>query len=187
MYYQTAMTEQTEISTSRLLLKSITPSIIHHLFNTLDKEAIIQYFGFDNEGYEYHREMHEQGMETHRISLFFFLLIEKQSNRPIGDCGFHTWNRAHRRAELFYNLRKDSDKRKGYMTEALKEVIDYGFGKLNLHRIQAMVDNSNTPSVRLLNRFGFTKEGTMREDYVVDGKNEDSDCYSLLLHEWDHD
>lgn len=88
---------------------------------------------------------------------------------------------------MFYNLRKDSDKRKGYMTEALKEVIDYGFGKLNLHRIQAMVDNSNTPSVRLLNRFGFTKEGTMREDYVVDGKNEDSDCYSLLLHEWDHD
>ena len=70
------------------------------------------------------------------------------------------------------------------MTEALKEVIDYGFKKLNLHRIQAMVDDSNIPSVKLLNRFGFKKEGTMREDYVVDGKNEDSDCYSLLRYEW---
>jgi len=27
-------------------------------------------------------------------------------------------------------------------------------------------------------------EGTMREDYVVDGKSEDSNCYSLLKHKW---
>ena len=73
------------------------------------------------------------------------------------------------------------------MTEALGKVIDYGFKNLNLHRIQAMVADSNTPSVRLLNRYGFTKEGTMREDYVVDGKNDDSDCYSLLRWEWDRD
>ena len=181
------MKAQIEVTTTRLILKSITPPVIHQLFNTLDKEAIMQYVGCDEEGYNHYRDMHENGMETHRISLFFFLLIERQSNRPIGDCGFHSWNQTHRRAELFYNLREVSDRQKGYMTEALKEVIDYGFRKLNLHRIQAMVDASNTPSVRLLDRYGFKKEGTMREDYVVNGKNEDSDCYSLLRHEWDHD
>jgi [ribosomal protein S5]-alanine N-acetyltransferase len=82
-------------------------------------------------------------------------------------------------------LRKDSDKGKGLMTEALAVALHYGFTELNLHRIAALVANDNIPSVKLLQRFGFTKEGTLREDYVVDGKSEDSDCYSLLKWEWE--
>lgn len=70
------------------------------------------------------------------------------------------------------------------MTEALREVLNYGFSELKLHRIEALVAESNIPSIRLLKRFGFTKEGTMREDYVVNGVSEDSDCYSLLKWEW---
>lgn len=73
------------------------------------------------------------------------------------------------------------------MTEALKEVLNFGFTTLNLHRIEALVASWNIPSVKLLQHYGFTKEGTMREDYVVNGKHEDSDCYSLLKREWIHD
>ena len=128
--------------------------------------------------------MHEHGMETHRLSMYFFLLINRENNLPIGECGFHTWNKSHNRAELFYSLRNDADKQKGFMTEALQAVLDFGFNQLNLHRITALVAAYNIPSVKLLLRYGFTKEGTMREDYIVDGKNEDSDCYSLLKWEW---
>lgn len=173
-----------EITTQRLILKSITPALIHELFNTKPKDGIIRFFGVDEAGYEHFKDMHEKGMETHRLSLFFFLLIDKQNNLPIGECGFHTWNQTHRRAELFYSLRKDADKQKGFMTEALHKVLNFGFTELNLHRIEALVAADNTPSVKLLLRYGFTKEGTMREDYVVEGKNEDSDCYSLLKWEW---
>ncbi|HNP33777.1 MAG TPA: GNAT family protein [Flavobacterium sp.] len=178
------MTNQIEIQTSRLILKSITPAIIHELFNTKSEEEIKAYFGFDDAGFEHHKEMHEKGMETHRLSIFVFLMIEKESGLPIGVCGFHTWNATHRRAEVFYNMRAENQKRKGFMTEALKVVLEYGFTKLNLHRIEALIAAENEPSLRLLMRYGFTKEGTMREDYVVDGKNEDSDCYSLLKWEW---
>lgn len=179
------MTNQIEISTPRLILKSITPAIIHELFNTKSKQEIIDYFGFDEAGFEHHKEMHEKGMETHRISIFVFLLIEKESGLPIGECGFHTWNALHRRAEVFYNMRTESQKQKGYMTEALEAVLKYGFTELNLHRVEALIDALNEPSLRLLLRNGFTKEGTMREDYVVNGVNEDSDCYSLLKWEWE--
>lgn len=179
------MTNQIELTTERLILKSITPAIIHDLFSTSDKEEIIRYFGLNEAGFEHYKEMHEKGMETHRISLFFFLLTDKQSNLPIGECGFHTWNNTHKRAELFYGIRKDADKQKGLMTEALQAVLNFGFNELNLHRIEALVADWNTPSVKLLQRYGFTKEGTMREDYCVDGKNEDSDCYSLLKWEWE--
>jgi len=177
---------QIEITTERLILKGITPAIIHELFHTKTKEEIMTYFGFDELGYEHQKEIHEKGVETHRLSIFVFLLIDKETNLPIGDCGFHTWNATHRRAEVFYNMRNEAFKQKGLMTEALKKVLEYGFTKLNLHRIEALIAAENQPSLKLLQRYGFTKEGTMREDYVVNGKNEDSDCYSLLKWEWEN-
>lgn len=178
------MTNQIEITTPRLILKSITPAIIHELFNTKSKEEIKSYFGFDD-AFEYYKIMHEKGMETHRISMFYFLLIDKESGLPIGECGFHTWAASHNRAEVFYNMRDENAKQKGLMTEALKAVLVYGFTELKLHRIEALIADENEPSKRLLLRYGFSKEGTMREDYAVNGKNEDSDCYSLLKWEWE--
>lgn len=166
------------------MLKAITPDLIHELYETKSREDIMRFFGFEEADYQHFKNMHEHGMETYRFSMFFFLLIHMETGLPVGECGFHTWNKIHNRAELFYKLRNDVDKQKGLMTEALKAVLDFGFSELGLHRIKALVAESNTASVKLLQRYGFTKEGTMREDYLVDGKQEDSDCYSLLRWEW---
>lgn len=179
------MTNQIEIITQRLILKSITPVIIHELLNTKTKEEIIDYFGVDEAGFEHYKDIHEKGVETHRLSIFVFLLMDKETNLPIGECGFHTWNATHRRAEVFYVMRNEAFKQKGLMKEALKNVLEYGFTELKLHRIQALIAAQNQPSLKLLQHYGFTKEGTMREDYFVDGKNEDSECYSLLKWEWE--
>lgn len=178
------MIKQIEISTERLILRSITPAIIHELFNTKSKEEINSYFGYDD-AFDYYKTMHENGMETHRISMYYFLLIDKENNIPIGECGFHSWNKTHNRSEVFYYMKNDDYKRKGLMTEALKVVLDFGFTQLKLHRIEALIAADNVPSLQLLLRYGFSKEGTMREDYLVDGIQEDSDCYSLLKWEWE--
>lgn len=174
-----------ELHTERLVLKSITPALIHELFNTKTKEEIMTFFGIDEHTYHHHLQMHEKGMETHRTSLYFFLLVERESNLPIGECGFHTWNATHHRAEVFYNLYQDQFKQKGFMTEALETILTFGFTQLHLHRVEALIAAENTPSLKLLLRNGFTFEGTMREDYLVDGVQEDSECYSLLKWEWE--
>jgi ribosomal-protein-alanine N-acetyltransferase len=70
------------------------------------------------------------------------------------------------------------------MTEVVPHVVQYGFEEMGLHRIEALVANWNTPSVKLLQKNQFVYEGIVREDYVVNDKNEDSDCYSLLKQEW---
>lgn len=173
------------LETSRLILKAVDPPMFHHLFSSLSKEEFCHYMGLSEPDYDYNKQMHEKGMETHRLSLFFFLLIDKASGKVIGDCGFHTWNAYHRRAELFYNMRNESFRKQGLMTEALETILRYGYEQLNLHRIEALVGESNEPSNRLLKHFGFTFEGVMREDYNINGKNEDSVCFSLLKHEWD--
>jgi ribosomal-protein-alanine N-acetyltransferase len=172
------------LQTPRLVLKSVTPALIRDFFTKQDKQAIMDFFGCDETGYESLKEKHEKGMETHRLSLFYFLIVSKETNRTIGECGFHTWKQSHNRAELFYMLRADSDKRKGYVSEALPVVLDYGFNELQLHRIEAFVASWNVPSVKLLVKSGFTKEATLREHYLHEGKYEDSDCYSLLKPEW---
>lgn len=173
------------IETERLILKPVTPKIITELFHTKSKEEIVSFFGVDEQGYERYKEMQEKGMETDRITVFVFLLINKTTGLPIGECGFHTLNVFHRRAELFYLLRKDEDKQQGFMKEALSAVLQFGFESLQLHRIQALVASENIPSIKLLENNGFFKEGTAREDYKVGEKNEDSDCYSLLRWEWE--
>ncbi|HTN46643.1 MAG TPA: GNAT family protein [Flavipsychrobacter sp.] len=174
-----------ELETERLILKGIIPATIHELFRTRSGEELLQFFGGDEAVLERFKGMHEYGMETHRISLFSFMLVNKETGETIGDCGYHTLNKLHRRAELGYGLRLETNKQKGYMTEALGCILDYGFTQLGLHRVEALVAKYNTPSIKLLQRYGFSFEGTMREDYVVNGKNDDSDCYSLLKWEWE--
>lgn len=172
------------LETNRLFLKGITPSTVHFLFDTYSKDEIIAYFNCDLASFEVYKKMHEKGMETHRTSMYFFLLELKETAEVIGDCGFHTWDFKHHRAEAFYTLRSDEFKRKGLMTEAFSQVLKFGYTELEIHRVEALVAKWNTASVKLLEHFNFKKEGTMREDYCVDGKNESSDCYSLLKWEW---
>lgn len=178
------MKHPASIETQRLWLKGMNPAWIHDLFSNQTKSFIMNYLGVDEASYQHYLEMHEKGMETHRHSLFCFLLVKKEDGVPIGECGFHTWNQKHRRAEVFYLLRNDEYKKHGFMTEALPQVLNFGFNELKLHRVEALIDANNLPSLALLKKCGFTFEGTMREDYDVDGKNEDSDCYSLLKQEW---
>jgi ribosomal-protein-alanine N-acetyltransferase len=179
------MTNSIELHTPRLLLKGITPALINELFKIKSKEELLLFFNVDESAYNRLKEMNKAGMESFRVSLFYFLLVDKTSGKVIGECGFHSWNKAHHRAELYYHLRSDSDKRKGFMTEAVKEVLHFGYNRMQLHRVQALVADDNVPSIKLLERFKFTKEGTLREDYLVDGKMEDSECYSLLKNEWE--
>lgn len=176
--------ESTQLQTQRLHLKGISPQLIHHFFNSRDDAAIIDYFGCDAAGFEKLKQMHQEGMETHRSSLYYFLIVNNEDSRIMGECGFHNWNKTHRRAEVFYHLREESDKGKGYVTEALRAVLDFGFAQMQLNRIEALVADWNIPSVKLLQRYKFTKEGRMREHYLVNDTLEDSDCYALLKREW---
>jgi ribosomal-protein-alanine N-acetyltransferase len=179
------MTGTIAIETERLLLEALTPHAIRELFRSQSPEFIMNYLGVNEEEFERYQSMVSQGMEMYRISHLFFLLIRKADMQPIGECGFHTWNLQHRRAELFYLLRKDEVKRQGFMSEALPSVIRYGFEVMKLHRMEAMIDKDNVPSFKLLQRNQFNFEGTRRQDYVVNGVNGDSDCYTLLLPEWE--
>ena len=66
----------------------------------------------------------------------------------------------------------------------MSAVLRYGFDMMNLHRIEAFIDPQNLPSNKLAVKFGFTKEGQMREHFCRNGVFEDSVVYALLQEEW---
>lgn len=176
--------QEIPIKTERLELVLIKPSVIQDLFNSDNQQEIQEFFGFDEKLYLKYKLMHEKGMETYNISLLYFLIVIRDTKEPIGEVGFHTWNKTHSRAELFYSLREDKFKRNGYLSEVLPLVLKYGFEEMKLHRIEALIAESNEPSFRLLKKNNFTFEGTMRQDYFWEGIQADSDCYSLLKSEF---
>ncbi len=55
---------------------------------------------------------------------------------------------------------------------------------LGLNRVQAQTDTRNHASARVLEKLGFIREGTLREDCVVDGDVSDSWVYGLIERDW---
>ncbi|MDR3508067.1 MAG: GNAT family protein [Caulobacteraceae bacterium] len=81
----------------------------------------------------------------------------------LGTCGFHLMNYSHgRRSDIGYDL-GPGHWRRGVMAQVLPAMLAFGFGALDLHRIQAMVTPGNERSCRLLVRHGFAREGVLRD------------------------
>ena len=106
-------------------------------------------------------------------------IMDKRSKSFMGYIGFFRIQPQHCRGEVGYVL-KPEYWGKGFMTEALSTIVKFGFGKMNLHSIEANVNPKNKSSKKLLERLGFRKEAYFRENYLFDGKFFDSEIYSLL-------
>lgn len=112
------------------------------------------------------------------------LKAEPQPRRLIGMCGYNFWLRQDRRASIGYDLLR-SYWGKGIMTEALDAVLAFGFSRMDLNRIEADVSTENIASRRVLEKLGFTYEGTQREQYYEWGDFHDLELYSLLRREYE--
>ena len=73
----------------------------------------------------------------------------------------------------------------GINTEAKRLLLDYAFGALRLHRIEARIPSSNERSRQAFEKLGAVFEGTLREAFLKGGRFEDADLYAVLSSDWD--
>lgn len=85
--------------------------------------------------------------------------------------------------ELGYWVAPDHH-RQGYATAAAELLTGYAFDQLGVHRIEARVFDFNDASRKVLERVGFTHEGTSREAAFIDGEYRDALWYGALEEEW---
>lgn len=101
----------------------------------------------------------------------------------IGSCALYGFAARHRCASIGYLLSR-SHWGQGYMSEAVRLLLEYAFEELDLNRVEAEVDCRNTASARALEKLGFRQEGCMRERWIVAGQGCDTQLHGLLRKEW---
>ena len=114
----------------------------------------------------------------------WFIVVEKETGRPIGEAGllriFHPW----RTADLTMILGDKQARGKGYGSEAIILLMNYAFGSLALHRLSIGVVGFNEPALKFYEKVGFRREGIQRDGYYCNHEFSDFVMMSILEDEF---
>jgi RimJ/RimL family protein N-acetyltransferase len=173
------------IRTARLLLRPFTSADADALFALHSSAFVLRYWDAPPWSERARAErfiaacvrMSEEGSGAR-------LAMDRVSDKSfIGWCSLTQWNPDYRSASMGYCL-DDAAWGHGYATEAGRALLQWAFDTLDLNRVQAETDTRNAASARVLEKLGFVREGTLREDCVVNGEVSDSWVYGLIRRQW---
>ncbi|MCA0993342.1 GNAT family N-acetyltransferase [Alkalihalobacillus hwajinpoensis] len=162
--------------------------------NTDDIPAIFDYGSNPNVSKQVSWETHQTVADTR---VFVDMIVEgyaqgtkalwgmelKSTGKLVGTIDFVTIQERHRKAEIGYVLSEDCCG-KGYMTEAARRIIAFGFEELQLERIQARCFVDNEGSARVMEKVGMSYEGTMRSAMFAKGKFRDLKMYAIVSEDY---
>lgn len=174
------------LKTDRLHIRKLKPSDAEAIYEIFSNPDVTRYWSSSQmtkltEAEKFIRATREGFRDS---SLLEWGVIESGTEKLIGTCAFASWDKVHRRAEIGFALHQNRWGN-GLMKELLSVFIPFGFDALELHRIEADVDPRNIPSIKLLEHYGFKKEGHMRERYLLNGEKQDAILYGLLKSEFE--
>jgi ribosomal-protein-alanine N-acetyltransferase len=118
-------------------------------------------------------------LNAHDCSYNRWIVVRKDDLQPVGTCGFHKWDRLHKRAEIGYDLHPHFWGQ-GYMREAVAQMLNFGFNTMHLRRVEALVACNHDRSLHLLEQLGFEREGVLRNYFWYRGVPYDHYMLSLL-------
>jgi len=169
------------LTTERLLLRRLAEADLDDLFAYTSDPEVARYI---------RRPLHHSRAETQEY-LNTFLdayrrgeiapwgVEHKRDGKVIGTCGFVYWSVEHARSEVYYALSRNYWGQ-GYMPEAVRSVMGFGFHTMQLNRIDGTCWVENTASARVLEKVGMRFEGTLRQFVYVKGAFRDIRWYSIL-------
>ena len=108
---------------------------------------------------------------------------EKETGRVVGTIGYMWYQRDNNACEVGYSLVRRRWNR-GYMTEALAEVLRFSFEELGVHRVEAQHEVENAASGAVMRKCGMRKEGTLRGRLYNKGRYVDVDLYAMLREDY---
>lgn len=114
-----------------------------------------------------------------------FAIINKENDKHIGNIKIGPINQIYNNAYIGYIIGDAEYWGHGIATEAIRLVLDFGFNKLNLHKISAGVIAPNFASSKALENNGFKKEGELRDEILIDGAYYDTLKFGILKQEFE--
>ena len=115
-------------------------------------------------------------------------IVDRGSGELIGAAGLCSIDWVVRNAEISLYIGKDGlyvdQGPDGFAWDALSLLVGYGFRQVNLHKVWAEVFEIDLAKQRLLEEFGFRRDGVLRDKGFTDGAYLSSIVYSFLENEW---
>lgn len=108
-----------------------------------------------------------------------FAIALRDTGKVVGTIGFMWVQPENRSAEVGYSLSR-AFWNQGYMSEALRAVVDFGFGQLGLNRIEAQHECDNPASGHVMQNAGMRHEGTLRQRLYNKGRFVDVELYAIV-------
>lgn len=113
-----------------------------------------------------------------------FVIALQENDRPIGEIAIMDMDPSNRSGHIRIAIFAEEDCGQGYGSEAMILMLDYGFGMLNLNRIELVVFSYNARAVRAYEKIGFVQEGIQREALYYNHEYHDSILMSILAREF---
>lgn len=113
-----------------------------------------------------------------------FVIVTLDEDKMIGTVSLEKINSTSKSAVLGIFIGDKDYLSKGYGTEAIKLILDYGFNYLNLHSISLHVLSCNARAIKCYKKCGFKQTGIIRENKYVNGKYYDTVCMDILKSEF---
>lgn len=170
-----------EIYTERLLLRRYRPEDAEELFYLYSKPEVSLYTTWET--YETREDI--RMFITDVLEMYDndetgeWGVVLKETGALIGSCGFTSCDTEHSCAQTGFLLDPDYWGR-GLMTEAVRALLDFGFGKMNLNRIEGFYIPGNEASGRVMEKASMRYEGTLREKLFFKGSFHDLKLYAAL-------
>lgn len=169
------------LETERLILREVIPQDAQNIYANFSNEQLIKHYGMNAM-----TQLAEAQALVQSFAAGFtnkrgirWAIERKEEAGLIGTIGFNLWSPLHRRAEVGYELHPDFW-RSGYMSEAINQIVDYGFQELSLTRIGAVVYVENEASNQLLLKNGFELEGVLRNYMYQNNQVHDVNMFSKV-------
>ncbi len=149
------MTEFPKLQTERLLLRQFVDRDVENVFKALSDPDVIRYYGVSYETLEATKEQMRffANLEENRAGIWW-AVCSADNKVFFGAGGINDLKKEHRKAEIGFWLLKDYWGR-GIMTEAIPLILNYGFDKLGLHRIEGIVESENVVCKKAVEKLNF--------------------------------
>jgi len=172
------------LQTERLILRPMRALDAEDMYDYARRAEVTRFLLWSpHPSIAYTREYLQYVEGRYAVGDFYdWAVVEKESDRMIGTCGFTEISAPHRTAQIGYVLNPDFHDR-GFASEAAREVLRFGFEVLELQRIEARFMVDNEASLRVMEKLGMTFEGYLRHAMYVKGSHRTIGVCSILREE----
>ncbi|MCY0870611.1 MAG: GNAT family protein [Firmicutes bacterium] len=168
----------------KVYLRCLEPEDANDLYRQVNNDLEGRRFTGTQRPFTRHQiESYIEGIPQDSTRVQFGIFLQ-ENDRLIGDVAIMDMDNPMNRSGIFRIAIDTQFAGQGYGTEATNLTLDYGFGTLNLHRIQLDVYSINERAIHVYEKVGFKREGVLRDAHYYNNAYYDTIIMSILEDEY---